>query len=174
MSPEKPSWVRHLITFLIIFALGGFMIYRGGCLTGQQQSPGAPEDARIVEVKIDRWLVKAEVADTAELRRTGLSGRQNLPPGHGMLFIFPESHVPEFWMKGTSVALSIAFIEADGTVVDIQQMEPHSPLRHSPPEAVKYALEVRQGYFEDRGLEPPFKVEIPEEIPPAPQPAQPE
>jgi hypothetical protein len=51
-------------------------------------------------------------------------------------------------------------------------MEPQSLRRHLPPEAVKYALEVRQGYFEDRGLKPPFKADIPEEIPPAPQPGE--
>lgn len=170
MSPEKPSWIRHLITFLIIFALGGFVIYRGGCGNGQQQEPVSAA-ARVVDVQIDRWPIKAEVADTEDLRRTGLSGRQNLPAGHGMLFVLPEPQVPAFWMKDATIDLSVAFIKADGTVVDIQQMEPESARLHSPSEAVKYALEVRRGWFEDRGLEPPFAVELPEQIP---LPAQPE
>lgn len=172
MSSEQPSWIRHLVTFLIIFALGGFMIYRGGCLTGQQQ-PGPPEDARVVDVAVDRWLITAEVADTPELRRQGLSGRPSLGPGQGMLFVFPETQTPDFWMRNTTVALSVAFIKADGTVIDVQQMEPKSLRRHTPPEPVKYALEVRQGWFADRGLEVPFKAEIPQDIP-APAAPEPE
>ncbi|MFP4176688.1 MAG: DUF192 domain-containing protein [Planctomycetota bacterium] len=154
--------MRHILTFLVIFSLGGFFIYRGGCSNTAQQT--RPEDARVVEVVIDGHVIEPEVADTPTLRRKGLSERQDLVPGGGMLFVFEEDQKPEFWMKDTRVELSIAFIRADGTIIDIQQMKPQSPRRHSPPEPVRYALEVRRGWFEDRGLEPPVQVQLPDNL----------
>jgi len=161
-----------VVTFLIIFALGGYLMYRGrGC--SPPQRVGRAPDARVVEVKIGAGLVKAEVADTPELRSKGLSGRTELEKGYGMLFVFDEPREPEFWMRGTTVPLSIAFMKEDGTIVRIAQMEPNSLERVGPGQPVKYALEVRQGWFEDYGIEPGARAELPEEIPapPEPQPA---
>ncbi|MBS3762505.1 MAG: DUF192 domain-containing protein [Planctomycetes bacterium] len=165
---QKTGWLRHLITFIFIFAVGGFMIHRGGCL--KSQPPLRPENARIVDLKIQDWQIQAEIADTPELRQKGLQGRQHLPQGSGMLFILDEPRVPQFWMKDTTIELSIAFIKEDGTIVSIKQMEPRSPVHISPEEPVKYALEVRQGWFADRHIGAGAKVEIPEDIPSAPPP----
>jgi len=165
---NKPGWGRHLVTFLIVFALLGMMFWRGGCQAARQKV--RPQDARVVELKIGQWRVLAEVADTPELHRRGLQNRPQLERGYGMLFIFEQSHVPHFWMKDTTIPLSIAFIREDGTAVNVQKMEPQSERRISPEQQVKYALEMRQGWFEERALKPPFRVEIPVEIPPPPPP----
>src|SRR3990172_7906130 len=65
-----------------------------------------------------------EVADTPEQRSRGLMGRESLPEDAGMLFVWPRDTSASFWMKGTPVPLSIAFIDAAGIIVDIQDMEP--------------------------------------------------
>ena len=172
MAPsDGPNWKRLIITFLIVFAVGGLLAYRGGCPGGQQAMRSA--DARLVDVKIGRWTVKAEVADTPELRQKGLQLRPALEGGYGMLFVFDEPQVPSFWMKDTIVALSIAFIREDGTIVHVARMEPKDLTSISPEEPVKYALEVRQGWFEDRQIGPGTKAEMPSEIPPLPAPATP-
>ena len=159
------SRTRHLVTFLIIFAFAGLIMSRArGCRPPAQQGV-RPQDTRVVEVKIQRWYIEAEVADTPELRGKGLASRSGLEPGHGMLFVYPEACQPDFWMKDTTIPLSIAFIREDGTIVQIEKMQPADIRLVSPSEPIKYALEVRQGWFEDRGLKPGVRAELPAEIP---------
>jgi len=158
-----------MVTFLLIFALGGYLMFRGrGC--GPPKAGIRPIEARIVTVGIGKWQVKAEVADTPELRQKGLSGRTDLEPGYGMLFVYEEPATRHFWMKDTVLPLSIAFIKEDGTIVQIEKMQPQDLTQVSSEEPVNYALEVRQGWFEERRLGPGIKAQLPEEIPPLPPP----
>ena len=50
-------------------------------------------------LKTGEKVIAVEVADTEEERAKGLSGRDALAEGRGMLFIFPESGYHGFWMK---------------------------------------------------------------------------
>jgi len=168
MSAEKARmWTRQLVTFLIIFLLAGYLMYRNPNCGAPRGQGIRPADARIVEVGIGDQSIQAEVADTSGLRRKGLQGRSALEPGYGMLFVFDELDTVSFWMEKTTIPLSIAFIKADGTIVQIEKMQPQDLRRVSSNEPVKYALEVRQDYFEDHGFEPGIRVRIPAEMPPA-------
>ena len=81
-----------------------------------------------------------------------------------MLFIFSGDTKAGFWMKDTLIPLSIAFIAADGTILDVQEMEPLSEDKHRPPAPYRYALEVNQGWFQEHGLGPGGRVEIPDSV----------
>ena len=105
-----------------------------------------------------------ELARTAGERSQGLMDRQELPEDGGMLFIFSGDTEAGFWMKDTLIPLSIAFIAADGTILDVQEMEPLSEDKHRPPAPYRYALEVNQGWFEERGFGTGDRVEIPEGV----------
>ena len=105
-----------------------------------------------------------ELARTAGERSRGLMLREELAEDGGMLFVFPGDTEAGFWMKDTLVPLSIAFIAEDGTILDIQEMEPLSEDVHRPPEPYRYALEVNQGWFEEQGFGTGDRVEIPEEV----------
>jgi hypothetical protein len=105
-----------------------------------------------------------ELARTAGERSRGLMFREELAEDGGMLFVFPEDTEAGFWMRDTLIPLSIAFIAADGTIVDIQDMEPLSEDTHRPPEAYLYALEVNQGWFGHHGFGPGDRVEIPDSV----------
>ncbi len=109
--------------------------------------------------------VRAEVADERAERQTGLMGRTELAPDAGMLFVFGRERDLSFWMRNTLIPLSIAYIAADGRIVDIQDMEPldDEPPSYASAEPAKYALEVNQGFFAERGVEVGDTVEIPEE-----------
>ena len=96
--------------------------------------------------------VVAEVARTPEQRAEGLMYRQELPDGTGMLFVFEENAVRSFWMQNTYVALDIAFLDPGLTVVDIQQMAPMTTDNHHSTAPAMFALEVRQGWFAERGI----------------------
>lgn len=107
---------------------------------------------KTADLRIGNCRVRVEIADTPELREKGLSGRKRLPAGHGMLFVFQYARRQSFWMKDTSIPLSIAFISRDGTIQQFEQMIPfelRSVTCHSP---VQYALEVNQGFFAENGI----------------------
>jgi uncharacterized membrane protein (UPF0127 family) len=57
-----------------------------------------------------------------------------------------------FWMRNTLIPLSIAFLADDGTIVDIQDMQPQTLDLHCPREPVRYTLEVSQGGLRSKGI----------------------
>lgn len=107
------------------------------------------DDARL---KIGRSMLCAELALTPDERARGLSGRSTLPNDGGMLFVFPEGSRPGFWMRDTSLPLSIAFIDASAKIVDIRALTPFSESLVYPKRPVAYALEVRRGWFNENGV----------------------
>ena len=96
--------------------------------------------------------VRAEVANTAATRSQGLMYRDEVPDGTGMLFVFDREAERSFWMQNTYVALDVAFIDANFRIVDIQQMEPETADIHNGVRPAMFALEVRQGWFGERGI----------------------
>lgn len=108
--------------------------------------------------------LRVELARTAGERSRGLMFREELAEDGGMLFVYEEDTGAGFWMKDTLIPLSIAFIAADGTIVDIQDMEPLSEDTHRPSEAYRYALEVNQGWFQQNGFDVGDRVEIPDSV----------
>mgnify|MGYP000085342270 CR=1 FL=1 len=95
-----------------------------------------------------------EVAATPAERARGLSGRPNLAPDSGMLFVFEETRVVRFWMRDTRFPLSIAFLDENFVVVDTQDMEPFSEQVHTSRAPARYAVEAPLGWFRDRGIGP--------------------
>ena len=78
--------------------------------------------------------------------------RDAVPEGTGMLFVFDREALRSFWMQNTYVALDVAFIDANFTIVDIQQMEPETTDLHDGARPAMFALEVRQGWFAGKGI----------------------
>ena len=78
--------------------------------------------------------------------------RDAVPEGTGMLFVFDREALRSFWMQNTYVALDVAFIDANFTIVDIQQMEPETTDIHDGEGPAMFALEVRQGWFAGKGI----------------------
>lgn len=107
-------------------------------------------------------LVKAEVADDERKRAIGLMFRESLAPNHGMLFVFRAKAGHCFWMRNTLIPLSIAFLDDDGTIVNIEDMAPRSEDSHCPKRPVRFALEMEQGWFAKRGLAAGAKLASPQ------------
>lgn len=93
-----------------------------------------------------------ELALTPEQRARGLMFRETLAENAGMLFIFPRESNGGFWMRNTSVPLSIAYLGRDGQVLDIQDMQPFDERSHRPASRYWLALEVNQGWFAQHGV----------------------
>ncbi|HET9249393.1 MAG TPA: DUF192 domain-containing protein [Actinomycetota bacterium] len=98
-----------------------------------------------------------EVADAPDEQRRGLMGVVLLPADEGMAFVFDEPTETTFWMKDTLIPLSIAFVDADGVVVGIREMEPceADPCpSYGVDRPFVLAVEANRGWFADRGIGP--------------------
>ena len=119
----------------------------------------APQALPIAPLTIGKHKVMAEVAITAEQRAVGLMNRFSLKSDHGMLFVFERPEAQAFWMRNTYIPLSIAFIAADGRIINIDDMKPQTEDSHYSTGPALYALEVRKGWFAQRGIGPGATVE---------------
>jgi len=107
-----------------------------------------------VRLQVGDVEVTAEVADNSTERSLGLMFRKEMAYDHGMLFVYDRPRQLGFWMKNTYLPLSIAFIDASGTIVSIQDMQPldETTIHRSPKKAL-WALEMNQGWFSENGVE---------------------
>jgi uncharacterized protein len=113
-----------------------------------------------IESALDTFVVFVEIAESDEQRRLGLMRRSSLATDSGMVFLFPREQAADdvFWMYQTQIPLSIAFVDGDGRIGSIVDMEPcPSPYpQYCPyyPAGVPFlwALEVNRGYFAQRGI----------------------
>jgi uncharacterized membrane protein (UPF0127 family) len=96
--------------------------------------------------------LQVEVADDDTSRARGLMFRPTMPEEAGMVFIFSQDTDGAFWMQNTLIPLSIAFIGADGRILEIQDMQPLTTDFHKPAQRYRSALEVNQGYFARAGV----------------------
>ena len=96
--------------------------------------------------------VKAEIAEKEEERNHGFMERKNIPDGTGMLFIFDRDQILSFWMKNTPHPLSIAYIDYNGKIRNIYDMTPFSLTPIKSTSSCRYALEVPQGWFSNKGV----------------------
>ena len=93
-----------------------------------------------------------EVARTEQEHELGLMYRQSLASDGGMVFVYTRQATEGYWMHNTLVPLSIAWIDQNGTIVDIQDMQPQTDDVHTPAAPYWYALEVNQGWFFEHGV----------------------
>ena len=112
-----------------------------------------------VGLSIGQHKLSAEVANTDATRSTGLMHRRMMPESRGMLFIFPDVAFHGMWMMNTYLPLSVAFIDREGRITNIEDMEPHTQNTHTAKRPAKYALEMNQGWFRKRGIKPGDKVD---------------
>jgi uncharacterized membrane protein (UPF0127 family) len=115
-------------------------------------APAQQPPLRTVELGAGMHVIRAEVADGFASRMQGLMQRTSLPPNGGMLFVFDEDATHCMWMKNTLIPLSVAFLDERGAIINIADMQPHSEQSHCASRSARYALEMMQGWFAQRGI----------------------
>lgn len=142
---------RFLFFFIILIALGSLLLFAGIWYEGY---PGTEKGAAVSKVVIGGAVFIVDVADTPTTRTQGLSGRPSLGENEGMLFIFPESDKPAFWMKDMNFALDMIWIGSDMHIVDITENAlPESfPATFSPKGNAQYVLEVNAHAAANNGI----------------------
>ncbi|MCL2345280.1 MAG: DUF192 domain-containing protein [Desulfobulbus sp.] len=112
----------------------------------------------MIELTAGFYRIEAEVAATDGNRQIGLMNRQAMPPQHGMLFVFTEENTHCMWMRNTLLPLSVAFIDAEGRILNIEEMQPQTEDNHCARRPARYALEMNAGWFAKRGIAPGSKL----------------
>jgi len=121
--------------------------------------PGRPNTGLpTTKLTIGGHVVTAEVAATDETRQIGLMHRFSLPPDHGMLFVHDAPRPLSFWMRNTYIQLSIAFIDANGRIINVEDMAPQVERLTWSAGPALYALEMKKGWFAQKGIGPGAEV----------------
>jgi uncharacterized protein len=120
----------------------------------------AAADARpkTTTLKVGAHRLKVEVVANDEDRAKGLMFRQKLGRDEGMLFVFDQPAYHSMWMKNTLIPLSVAFVDAGGTILNILDMEPQTLDSHMSAGPSIYAIETNRGWFEGKQVKAGDKV----------------
>ncbi len=153
---------RMLALFLALAGCGGCT---GGCgkaappANGPEAGPSLPTAAQPKLQTMKLWLgaeeMVAELALTAEQVQTGMMFRTNLAENAGMLFVFAAPQRASFWMKNCPLPLSAAYIDPEGIILEIHDLQPYNT--NSVPassERVQFVLETNQGWFRRHNIGP--------------------
>jgi uncharacterized protein len=115
-------------------------------------APALAQTLPVLELKAGMHLIRAEVAADFASRSQGLMHRKSLAQNAGMLFAFDRAELHCMWMKNTYIPLSVAFLDEQGTIINIADMQPHSEQSHCATKPARYALEMTRGWFAERGV----------------------
>jgi hypothetical protein len=113
---------------------------------------GAQEKFQTTQIKVGPHPLKVELAVSDPQRMQGLMFREKLGKNDGMLFVFDESAYQSMWMKNTLIPLSVAFLDSDGVILNILDMEPHTLTPNMSAGPARYAVETNKGWFAEKQL----------------------
>ncbi len=107
-------------------------------------------------VRIGSINVPVEIAQTETARKEGLSGRPSLDKNKGMLFVFSQSGLHQFWMPKMNFPIDIIWIDGEkvvGITPNISDdFNPENPQVYSPPQPIQYVLEVNAGFSAEKNV----------------------
>lgn len=107
----------------------------------------APMAGPSIAVTFPCATITANIATTLAAREAGLMNVAALGANSGMLFVFAGPDTTAFWMANTQTALSIAFIDSNKQVINVDDMAPETLTLHKATRSYQYALEVNLGWF---------------------------
>lgn len=106
----------------------------------------------LVQLTAGMYRITAEMAHTPDARQVGLMHRESLAENRGMVFVFDFDATHCMWMRNTLIPLSVAFLDGEGTILNIEDMAPKTEINHCAAKPARYALEMNKGWFAQRGL----------------------
>lgn len=153
-----------LIVVLLIFGKG--YVSTGFINTGPS-NPQTVVRKDVTTVKSKNLEINAKIANTASLRKKGLSKIDSLPLNQGMLFVFDNDDRYAIWMKDMNFAIDIIWMDKNKKIVDIAQNVTPEPRKknnqltvHKPKSSALYILEINAGLSSLNGLQVGDEVEF--------------
>jgi uncharacterized protein len=144
-------------------AVIGLGVAAAGVL-GALARPAGADPLLTYPLKIKGHSLRVEAAVSEEDKRTGLMYRRSLGEHSGMIFVYENEGRWAMWMKNTYVPLSVAFIDRNGRILNIEDMQPLTEDSHQSAGPAKYALEMNQGWFARHGIGKGDKVQGLEQV----------
>ena len=94
-----------------------------------------------------------EMAETERQQMCGMMFRTNMGQNEGMIFLLPQPMQASFWMKNCPLPLSAAYIDPEGTILEIHALQPEdtNPVMATA-HNIEYVLETPQGWFQKNGV----------------------
>ena len=120
-----------------------------------------------LELSAGIYRILAEVANTDASREQGLMYRKSMASNSGMLFVFDQAAQYCMWMRNTRIPLSVAFLDRNGHIINVEEMLPLTENNHCAAKPAKFALEMNAGWFSARGLRVGMAISGIEEAPAA-------
>ena len=96
--------------------------------------------------------ITADVAATDETRQKGLMFRAQMGKNEGMLFVFPQLGYHAMWMRNTPLNLSVAYLDEQGKIISIHEMQAFNETSHQAAGPARYALEMNAMWFSQHKL----------------------
>src|SRR4051812_10372878 len=118
----------------------------------------ADAPVKTATLRIGTHPLKVEIAATDPEREKGLMYRKRMGRNDGMLFVFDEPAYHAMWMKNTLIPLSVAFLDRDGVILNILDMEPQTLDTHMAAGPASYAIETNKGWFAEKKVKAGDKV----------------
>ncbi len=166
---EKPlrlfqPWGMNLCLVIVALAVAWLLsgCEKNGAQTAKPLAALAETNAMPIHYYLDHaqpklrtvklWLgtqeIDAELAVSVAEISTGMMYRKSMAENEGMLFLFAQPDQRNFYMKNCLVPLSAAYIDPQGAIDQIIDLQPgvEKPVP-SRSDQIKYVLEMPQGWF---------------------------
>lgn len=168
--PHKhPSWhILFLLIPSIVFIL--VLIFFASIFNKEKivQTP-SPTPIPLYQLTINGINIQVEIADTNILRQNGLSNRDSLEEGKGMLFVFEKQNIrPTFWMKDMQFPIDIIWINDNQVSQIMKNVRPDLPgvsnvnrAIYKPNDEIDFVLEVPANFSEQKGIKEGDLVALP-------------
>lgn len=167
-SPPRARWVAGRRFGGGVAAALAMVAALAGCGDGRRTAaaPAAPaaatkSSADFFPIKVEDQTVRMQLAVLDAEQQRGLMERRDLGSDDGLLFVYPRPQRMSFWMHNTPTALDIGFFDGEGVLREIYPLQPFDETSvTSRSEALRFALEVNQGWFRAHGAKPGAKLDL--------------
>jgi len=115
-------------------------------------------------VTIGKKTYTLEIAARTAEQEHGLMQRDSMPSDHGMIFVFPDRQMRNFWMKNTRIPLDILYLDSDGSIVSIHHMDPYKLDGVPSGLPAQYAIELNAGQAAEAGVKVDDTLQLPDAV----------
>ena len=161
--PEFAQFWTMIRPLLLIVLLG--IVAGAGCRKPSEPPPvkAADQDAitqaqpklQTIKIYLGAEEMIAELALTPDQQRIGMMFRTNMPENTAMLFPLPYTQPASFWMKNCPLPLSAAYIDPEGVIQEIHDLQPfNTNAVVAASNNIRFVLETSQGWFQRHHISP--------------------
>lgn len=136
-----------------------------GCDARKQAASVPPAQEVGIEtalpVRMGRVTTRLRIAATELEKAKGLMGTVSLPEAEGMAFLYEQDLRMSFWMKNTPLDLDIAFVDANGLILEVRTMKAgDTTTTDSKSDKCRLAVEMAAGWFSRTGVGPGDRLSV--------------